>query len=138
LTSGSSVEEFQVSPERERAFQDLLRGARQLRGWSQQEAEAASRKAGLPLNQTLISSLERGPYPGMRIWDVYKLCRVYDLPIGQVMDTLGWTESPQPANRTDRRVTMLCNAVRDLGDADVDTILTVVERFVIGTRHTHE
>jgi hypothetical protein len=136
LTSGTT-EEFKVTPEKERAFQDLLRSARQLRGWSQQDAERASRDLGLPLNQTLISSLERGPYPGMRLWDVYKLCRVYDLPLNQVMDVLGWSEA-QPGSRNDRRTTLICNAIRDMSDQDVDTILTVVERFVVGTRHMQE
>jgi hypothetical protein len=137
LTSGSSVDEFKVTPERERAFQDLLRNARQLRGWSQQEVERASRDLGLPLNQTLISSLERGPYPGMRLWDVYKLCRVYSLPVSQVMDALGWSEG-ESSSKTDRRVNLICNAIRDLAGPDLDTILNVVEKYVVGTRHAHE
>ena len=137
MTSGSSVDEFHVAPEQERAFQGLLKSARQLHGWSQQQVEERARELGLPINQTLLSSLERGPYPGMRLWDIYKLCRVYDLKVSQVLDALGWSDAT-PESKDERRLSLIWNAIRDLPDPDMDTILSVVERYIVGSRHSQE
>lgn len=137
MPSGSSAEEFTVSPERERAFQELLKSARQLHGWSQQDAERVSKEMGLPIHQTLLSNLERGPYPGMRFWDIYKLCRIYGIQVSQVLDALGWSDAPKES-KNERRVALILDSIRDLPDEDVDTLLSVIERFIVGSRHTQE
>lgn len=130
MTSGSSYDVFKVTPEQEKAFKELLFNARKLRGWSQQQAADNTGVA-----QTVISSLERGPYPGMRLWDIWRLCEGYGIDVVDVRKTLGWYgEDEERATEDDLRIGLLVAAIKKLDRRDRDLILQTVERYIVGVR----
>ncbi|GEM_PF-3588335 len=91
------------------------------------------------MKQTLISSLERGPYPGMRLWDVWRLCCAYEIDVNQVFEALGWLDRPKSRNpEIERRITLINRALRDVSRTDLDILLTVIERYIIGIHHQRD
>lgn len=130
MTSGTSYDKFHVASDREEKFKRLLKSARELRGWSQMKAAEESGVA-----QTVISEMERGVYPGMRLWDIWKLCRTYGFRVSQVLDALGWTdESESKDAEVERRIALLNRAFADLSGEELDHLLFVVECFVVGVQ----
>jgi DNA-binding XRE family transcriptional regulator len=122
--------EFQVSPEREAAFQQLIRQSRQLHGWSQEQAAKEAKTS-----QSVISAIENGPYRGMGVWELYKLCRAYGLGFQQVLDVLGWSvDEPPVDNVTQTRIAALNQAFKRLSPEALEPLLHVVERYVIGSQ----
>lgn len=132
MTSGSSYEEFVLTPEQEQAFKDLMRSSRTLQGWSQQQA---AEKSGVA--QTVISSLERGPYPGMRLWDIWRLCTIYGIDVVDVRKTLGWyNDEEERANSTatDIHLKQVLAGLRSLDRRVLDCILNNLEWTIAGVR----
>lgn len=73
-----------ITEEQKKAFADLLRSARESRGWKQFEA---AERAGIPA--TTLSRLEHGPYEGMRFEDILLLSRLYGLSVDHLAEMVG-------------------------------------------------
>ena len=130
MTSGSSYDEFNVEPAQEKAFKELLRNARQMRGWSQQQAADATGVA-----QTVISSLERGPYPGMRLWDIWRLCDGYGIEVVDIRKALGWygeREKDRMEEHEDPRLAVAIAALKNLDDHHREILLQTINHFILG------
>lgn len=128
MTSGSSFDEFHVPADRERAFKEFLKSARTTLGLSQMQA---AERSGLA--QTVISSLERGPYPGMRLWDIWRLCDTYGIEVDHVLETLGWVNKNKPVeSEQKRKIDLLCHALSTLPEDRLEPVLQTIEGYVTG------
>jgi len=121
-----------ISTERARAFQDLLRNRRKELGQSQMEVAA-----GAGVSQTLVSTLERGPHIGMRVYDLFKVLQYYRIRPDIVAASLGFIAPESMGLGTDERVERSRRILSDLAvfdEAMQDQLLDTFELLVQGAR----
>ena len=75
-----------------RAFADLLIRAREATGLKQYQVAES-----IGMSPSTISLLERGPYPGMRAIDIWRLQALYGIPTAQPAQILGIELADQSA-----------------------------------------
>ena len=104
-----------------RAFADVLVRAREALGLKQyQVAEKVGVSAGT------ISALERGPYPGMRAIDIWRLEAFYGIPLTQLPQVLGLHIAEETALE-ESPFAPYVNRIAHLGPRDQKVILEVLD-----------
>lgn len=111
-----------------RAFQQLMRQARRLRGKNQTQV---ANEVGV--SQTLISKLERGPAPGIRMDELFRVLAYYQIDPRQVSEILGYSSESAQAGGEDMRFQSVVNALYALPDSVAETILTALEWMLRGS-----
>lgn len=124
------IDTAMFTTEQVRRFQELLVGARRMRGLTQIEA---ARQIGV--SQTLISMLERGPHKGMRVDELFRILAFYGIEPNLVAEALGYVEPGQMTTQADDpRVALLIAQLQALPDETADTLLTALEWMLRGSR----
>ena len=120
-----------ISTERARAFQDLLRNRRKELAQSQMEVAA-----GANVSQALVSTLERGPHVGMRVFDLFKVLQYYHIRPDVVAATLGFTpeETLKIADERGERSKRILADLADFDEATQDRLLDSFELLMQGAR----
>jgi transcriptional regulator with XRE-family HTH domain len=109
-----------------RNFQQLMLEARRSRGMTQ--VEAASK---IGVSQTMISNLERGPQPGMRVGELFRVLAYYHIEPNLVAEVLGyWNDST--AERDDPRFIAVVEGLASLPDTLYDQIIRALELMLHG------
>jgi transcriptional regulator with XRE-family HTH domain len=109
-----------------KAFADILVRAREALGLKQyQVAEKGGVSAGT------ISSLERGPYPGMRAIDIWRLEAFYGIPLTQLPQSLGLYIADEPALEGSPFAPYV-NRIAHLGPRDQKIVLEVLDVLLDG------
>jgi transcriptional regulator with XRE-family HTH domain len=121
-----------ISTERARAFQELLRNRRKELGLSQMEVAA-----GAKVSQTLVSSLERGPHIGMRVYDLFKVIQFYQIRPDVVAGVLGFMPEESAAGHLDERLERARRIFADMSDLDQATQDRLLESFHLLVRGAH-
>lgn len=114
------------TPQQVRAFQQLLLEARRNRGLTQMQA--ANR---IGVSQSLISNLERGPQPGMRVGDLFKVLAYYHIEPNAVAEALGYWQEDAIV-RDDPRFVAVLEGLAALPDTLYDHLMTSIELMLRG------
>jgi transcriptional regulator with XRE-family HTH domain len=113
-----------ISNETARAFQNLLRGRRKELGQSQMEVAS-----GANVSQALVSTLERGPHIGMRVYDLFKVLQYYRIRPDVVAGVLGFTPEESAAGPLDARMERARRIFADMATLDEGTQDRLLESF---------
>jgi len=127
-----AAQDIVIPHDREYAFQQLLRQAREALGPESTQEEVAE-QAGV--SQSFISALEHGPQPGLRFFDLAKVLKFYHIQMQDVMKVLGLeAELDHEQHGRHLRVDALVRALENFDAKDFDYLERTLNDLMRGMR----